>query len=57
MISGWSEGVKSGLVEQIPMGRFGSADEVAKVTLFLVSDLSSYVTGTTVSITGGFFLD
>ena len=57
MVSGWSDDVKRGLVEQIPLGRFGTADEVAKVILFLVSDLSSYVTGTTVSITGGFLLD
>ena len=57
MTSGWSDDLQRGLVEQIPLGRFGTADEVAKVILFLVSDLSSYVTGTTVSINGGFLLD
>ena len=57
MTSGWDEKVKAGLLKTIPIGRFGTADEVAKVILFLVSDLSSYVTGTTISTTGGFFLD
>jgi len=37
----------------IPLGRAGEPDEVAKVALFLASDLSSYVTGTTVEVTGG----
>ena len=41
------------LREQIPMGRFGSPDEVARVVLFLVSDMASYVTGETITVTGG----
>jgi 3-oxoacyl-[acyl-carrier protein] reductase len=39
--------------EKIPMGRLGTADEVAKVALFLLSDLASYVTGETVVADGG----
>ncbi len=57
MTSGWTDEVKAGLLKQIPLERFGTADEVANVILFLASDLSSYVTGTTLSITGGYFLD
>ncbi len=37
----------------IPMGRMGSPDEVAKIVLFLASDLASYVNGETVMVTGG----
>lgn len=37
----------------IPLGRAGEPDEVAKVALFLASDLASYVTGTSVEVTGG----
>jgi 3-oxoacyl-[acyl-carrier protein] reductase len=37
----------------IPLGRFASAEDIAKVTLFLASDLSSYVTGQTISACGG----
>jgi 3-oxoacyl-[acyl-carrier protein] reductase len=38
---------------EIPMGRAGEPDEVAKVVLFYASDLSSYMTGTVAEVTGG----
>jgi 3-oxoacyl-[acyl-carrier protein] reductase len=37
----------------IAMGRIGTPDEVAKVALFLASDLSSYVTGQVIGVDGG----
>ena len=37
----------------VPIGRFGTADDTAGVALFLASDLSSFVTGTTVHADGG----
>jgi len=37
----------------IPLGRFGTAEDIANVTLFLASDMSAYVTGQTVSVCGG----
>ena len=39
---------------RVPLGRLGEPDEVARVVLFLVSDLSSYVHGALISIDGGF---
>ena len=39
--------------ETIPLRRGGSPDEVAKVTLFLASDLSSYVSGQVINVCGG----
>lgn len=39
---------------RLPMGRFGHPDEVARVILFLVSELSSYITGAVVVVDGGF---
>ncbi len=40
-------------IEKIPLGRFGKAEEVADTTLFLASDLSSYITGQVISTCGG----
>jgi len=37
----------------IPLGRFGTAEDIANVTLFLASDMSSYITGQTLSACGG----
>ena len=37
----------------IPLGRFASTEDIANVTLFLASDLSSYVTGQVISACGG----
>ena len=41
------------LSKDIPLGRVGEAEEVANVIAFLVSDASSYVTGTSVNLDGG----
>ncbi|MEN9952500.1 MAG: hypothetical protein RLZZ520_768 [Bacteroidota bacterium] len=40
-------------LSKIPMGRFGSAEEIGNTTLYLASDLSSYVTGQVISVCGG----
>lgn len=37
----------------IPLARFGTAEDIANVTLFLASDMSSYITGQTISVCGG----
>jgi len=42
---------------QIPLGRIGTPEEVAKVICFLVSDAASYLTGETIEINGGMFMD
>jgi NAD(P)-dependent dehydrogenase (short-subunit alcohol dehydrogenase family) len=41
------------LEERIPLGRFGEVDEIAQVAVFLASDASSFVTGTTILADGG----
>jgi 3-oxoacyl-[acyl-carrier protein] reductase len=47
------EDIRKKMLDNIPMGRFGSPEDVADVILFLASDLSRYVTGTVVNISGG----
>jgi NAD(P)-dependent dehydrogenase (short-subunit alcohol dehydrogenase family) len=45
--------VERDFASKIPLGRFGAADEVARVALFLASAESSYVTGAELSVDGG----
>lgn len=45
VVQGWRDG--------IPMKRGGTPEDVAKTTVFLASDLSSYVTGQTINVCGG----
>lgn len=40
-------------LDKIPLGRFGKAEEIADTTLFLASDMSSYITGQVISACGG----
>lgn len=48
-----SDKIKEKLMEQIPAGRLGSVDDVAKTALFLASDDSNYITGTVINLDGG----
>ncbi len=41
------------LAHTVPMGRAGTAEEVAEAVLWLASDAASYVTGTTINVSGG----
>ncbi len=47
-----SEETRTEMVKMVPMRRCGEAEEVAKVALFLASDLSSYVSGQVISVNG-----
>jgi len=42
------------LTDEIPMGRLGKGEEVAKVVAFLASDEASYVTGQIINVDGGY---
>lgn len=47
------EDVKKNWIENIPLRRSGTTDDVANITIFLACDLSTYVTGQVLSIDGG----
>ena len=46
---------KAALASQIPMGRLGTVDEIAKAVLFLAGDSASYITAQTIHINGGMY--
>ena len=46
---------KESLTSQIPMGRLGTPDEIAKAVLFLAGDGGSYITGQTLHVNGGMY--
>ena len=52
-----SDEMNKTMLERIPMGRFGKPQEVADLVLFLASEVSGYITGETVNINGGSFMD
>lgn len=49
-----SEEDKVSLTEEIPMGRFGSPEEIGKIAVFLCSNDSSYITGQIIRADGGY---
>jgi len=47
------DGFKQAITGQVPLGRMGSSEEIAKTALFLASDDSSYITGVDLAVDGG----
>ncbi|VVP45877.1 Dihydroanticapsin 7-dehydrogenase [Pseudomonas fluorescens] len=45
--------VNSGIASQVPLGRIGTAEDIAGAMLFLASDLAAYITGQTIVVDGG----
>ena len=50
------EAQKAALLQQIPAGRLGTADEVAHAAAFLASPLAGYITGTELHVNGGMYM-
>jgi len=53
MTAAFAEKYREKVMKMIPLGRFGTPDEVAQVVVFLVSDASQYITGQVIQIDGG----
>ncbi|TDO87842.1 3-oxoacyl-[acyl-carrier-protein] reductase [Halanaerobium saccharolyticum] len=48
-----SENIKAGVIDQVPLARFGKAEEVADLAAFLASDNANYINGEVIKIDGG----
>lgn len=56
MTGNLSEEIRQAMLKQIPLGRFGLAEDVAGVVSFLASEASSYITGQVIHINGGMYM-
>ena len=45
------------LVENVPLGRLGRVEDIAQAVLFLCSPGAAYITGATLHVNGGMFMD
>ena len=57
ILQAYEPAAKEKQLREIPLGRFGRPEEVAKVVVFLVSDDAGYIVGETVNVNGGVFMD
>jgi acetoacetyl-CoA reductase len=57
LLANVSEEVMKSIVGQIPVGRLGQPEDVARCVAFLAADEASWITGSTLTINGGAFMD
>jgi 3-oxoacyl-[acyl-carrier protein] reductase len=57
MTRGLPEEARKKMLEHIPLGRLGEAAEIAAAAVFLASDGAAYVTGSTLHVNGGMYMD
>ncbi len=55
MVMAVPEKVRESIIAQIPVGRLGEPDEIARAVVFLASDEAGFITGSTISANGGQF--
>lgn len=56
MTDSLSAEIKENYLKSIPLGRFGTASEVAELAVFLASDRAQYITGQVINIDGGLYM-
>ncbi len=52
-----SEDIQQNLIQHVPLGRLGRSEEVAAAVAFLASSVAGYITGTTLHVNGGMYMD
>jgi 3-oxoacyl-[acyl-carrier protein] reductase len=57
MTRGLPDDQKNALLVHVPLGRFGKVEEIAAAAAFLASDGAAYVTGNTLHVNGGIYMD
>ena len=57
MTQSLAEEQKKTLINQVPLGRLGDVSDIANTVLFLSSDLSKYITGSTIHVNGGMLME
>jgi acetoacetyl-CoA reductase len=56
MVMAVSEAIRDKIIKQIPVGRLGKPEEVARVVSFLASTASGFITGSNITVNGGQYL-
>jgi 3-oxoacyl-[acyl-carrier protein] reductase len=56
MTSKLPEALRQRMLDDIPLSRFGTAEEIAAAVLYLASEEAAYVTGQTLNVSGGLYL-
>ena len=57
MTEQWSAGYRAKVLEGIPLGRMGTPEDQAAAVLFLASDLASFITGESINVNGGRYMN
>ena len=57
MVKGIKEDIMKVILQGIPVGRLGEPEEVARAVLFLAADQAAFITGETLSINGGQYME
>ena len=53
----WTPEYRQKVFANIPLGRLGKAEEVANLAVFLASDLAEFITGESININGGTYMN
>jgi 3-oxoacyl-[acyl-carrier protein] reductase len=56
IIANYTEEMKKQRINEVPLKRLGTTQDVANTCLFLASDLSNYITGETINVNGGLYI-